>query len=74
MSGKTDDLPCPFCGGTDLVLDSITEGDPETPLVNWFMCCEDCGARGPMVSRIKPMTLEDAGNGAATYWNARRKP
>lgn len=41
-------LPCPFCGGTELVageiLDARTEG-AEEDIPTW--CCDDCGAQAP---------------------------
>lgn len=57
---RPDNLqPCPFCGCTDLYVDSI--GWEET-VVDSMVCCVGCCAEGP---------LAETDSAACDKWNAR---
>lgn len=69
------DLPCPFCRGTDLVIDNITDGDEIPSAEHWFLCCETCGTTGPVVTReTEEQDADLLGGLAAAAWNERKIP
>ena len=57
------DLPCPFCGGTDLRL-ARHHLDPNA----WFITCSGCECDGPTVEVSRS---EEADVKALELWNKR---
>lgn len=65
-------LPCPFCGGNDLLLQSGTRDREGVPIA---VVCVDCGATGPW-EYVQPslvLTMDNNIERAAivTGWNER---
>lgn len=54
--------PCPFCGGTDIEVESSDYGGP-------YVFCNDCGALGPP-TRWTDETADDHAR-ARALWNTR---
>ena len=57
-------LPCPFCGGKDIIFDCHKFSTSPTGEI-WSMCCYDCGAQFPN-RYTKELLL--------TAWNTRHNP
>ena len=57
VNKKSELLPCPFCGGTDIY---CADAGHKTGV--WFVQCEDCGATFPHF---------DSKEEAITAWNTR---
>lgn len=56
-------LPCPFCGGANIEIQTSTPDREDTPT---HLMCADCGAAGPWsYERGGSYTV------AAAFWNAR---
>jgi Lar family restriction alleviation protein len=60
---STPDLPCPFCGGTELKL-AIHHMEN----TSWFITCWNCETEGPV---IQAQTKEEAEIKAREVWNKR---
>ena len=56
--------PCPFCGGRQLYMDTLTSDEAEY----FFLVCRDCWAEGPMCAVTRP-DLQDPGELARAAWN-----
>jgi len=57
----TSAKPCPFCAG-----ENVLRGQERAWLMNYYLECGKCGARGPSVI-VDPSRAVDA-------WNERREP
>lgn len=57
----TDMKPCPFCGGSDLVVDSDIEA----------VMCDDCLGTGPSLLQQEHESHEDMVEKAIAAWNKR---
>lgn len=58
------DVPCPFCGGADLYVEDIGEGDEGESI--YAVICGGCAANGPMKAATPEGAIED--------WNRRAAP
>lgn len=58
------DLPCPFCGTTEPLLDEVDKGI-------WAIVCDSCGTQGPIIGTLGVLHGDQSPEKAAELWNKR---
>lgn len=66
---KTDEtlMPCPFCGGEDIVV--VDNSDPNTGEQDWLICCGNCGSAFIASNDAMPVTRGEL----IERWNSRTR-